>query len=96
MCRPGGPGPARLPRGLLDPNGPEAERYIADALKGQRDGHMLPWAVRDLASGTIVGSKSYGKGSIQGIFPLDSAGVGMRAWMPRASSHSGSAATGEA
>jgi carboxyl-terminal processing protease len=35
-------------------------------------------AVRDHGRGTIVGSRSYGKGSIQGIFPLDSAGVGMR------------------
>lgn len=33
--------------------------YIADALAGQRDGHMLPWAVRDLATGTIVGSTRY-------------------------------------
>lgn len=33
--------------------------YIADALKGQADGHMLPWAVRDLASGEIVGSTRY-------------------------------------
>jgi N-acetyltransferase len=33
--------------------------YIADALKGQRDGHMLPWAVRDLASGAIIGSTRY-------------------------------------
>ena len=33
--------------------------YIADALKGQREGHMLPWAVRDLASGEIVGSTRY-------------------------------------
>jgi len=33
--------------------------YIADALKGQRDGHMLPWAVRDLASGTVVGTTRY-------------------------------------
>lgn len=35
-------------------------------------------AVRDHGRGTIVGSRSYGKGSIQGIFPLESAGVGMR------------------
>ena len=35
-------------------------------------------AIRDHARGTIVGTRSYGKGSIQGIFPLDSAGVGMR------------------
>ena len=33
--------------------------YVAEALKGQRDGHMLPWAVRDLASGTIIGSTCY-------------------------------------
>jgi N-acetyltransferase len=33
--------------------------YVADALKGQRDGHMLPWAVRDLANGSIVGSTRY-------------------------------------
>jgi RimJ/RimL family protein N-acetyltransferase len=33
--------------------------YIADALNGQRDGHMLPWAVRDLASGTIIGTTRY-------------------------------------
>ena len=35
-------------------------------------------AIRDHARGTIVGSRSYGKGSVQGIFPLDAAGVGMR------------------
>jgi len=40
-----------------DPGGTAA--YIADALKGQRDGHMLPWAVRDLASGTVVGTTRY-------------------------------------
>jgi RimJ/RimL family protein N-acetyltransferase len=33
--------------------------YVADALKGQREGRMLPWAVRDLASGAIVGSTRY-------------------------------------
>ena len=33
--------------------------YIARALEGQRAGHMLPWAVRDLASDTIVGSTRY-------------------------------------
>ena len=39
---------------------PEGMRtYVADALQGQRDGHMLPWAVRDLASGTIIGSTRY-------------------------------------
>ena len=33
--------------------------YVADALHGQRDGHMLPWAVRDLASGAVIGSTRY-------------------------------------
>lgn len=33
--------------------------YIAAALKGQQDGHMLPFVVRDLASGDIVGSTRY-------------------------------------
>jgi RimJ/RimL family protein N-acetyltransferase len=41
---------------------PEPEKigsYIEDALKGQREGTMLPWAVRDLASGAIIGSTRY-------------------------------------
>ncbi len=33
--------------------------YIVSALQGQRDGHMLPWAVRELATGTIAGSTRY-------------------------------------
>ena len=33
--------------------------YIASALKGQRDGHMMPWVVRDAASGTVIGSTRY-------------------------------------
>ena len=33
--------------------------YIAEALDGQKLGHMLPWAVRDLESGTIIGSTRY-------------------------------------
>jgi RimJ/RimL family protein N-acetyltransferase len=33
--------------------------YIADALQGQREGRMLPWAVRDLASGAVIGSTRY-------------------------------------
>lgn len=33
--------------------------YIADALAGQQDGQMLPWAVRELASGAIIGSTRY-------------------------------------
>ncbi len=37
----------------------EAAAYIATALEGQRAGHMLPWAVRDLGTGAIVGSTRY-------------------------------------
>ena len=33
--------------------------YIGDAVRGQSDGQMLPWAVRDLKSNTIVGSTRY-------------------------------------
>jgi len=35
-------------------------------------------AMRDHGRATLVGTRSYGKGSIQGIFPLDVGGVGMR------------------
>jgi N-acetyltransferase len=41
---------------------PEPEntrKYIDEALHGQEKGHMLPWAVRDLKSGEIVGSTRY-------------------------------------
>jgi RimJ/RimL family protein N-acetyltransferase len=41
---------------------PEAEQvqaYISGALAGQEKGDMLPWAVRDLKSGAIVGSTRY-------------------------------------
>ncbi|HKG93759.1 MAG TPA: GNAT family protein [Gemmatimonadaceae bacterium] len=34
-------------------------RYIADALAGQAAGHMLPWVVRELSSGDVVGSTRY-------------------------------------
>lgn len=37
----------------------EEEGYIATALAGREAGHMLPWAVRDLASGEIAGSTRY-------------------------------------
>jgi N-acetyltransferase len=33
--------------------------YIADALEGHRNGHMLPWVVRDHATGAILGSTRY-------------------------------------
>ena len=41
---------------------PEPEQthtYIADALAGQEAGHMQPWVVRELTSGTIVGTTRY-------------------------------------
>jgi N-acetyltransferase len=37
----------------------ETEAYIATALAGLKAGHMLPWVVRELASGEIVGSTRY-------------------------------------
>jgi len=37
----------------------ETAAYIADALKGQEAGHMLPWVVRDIATGAIIGSTRY-------------------------------------
>jgi len=37
----------------------EVQAYIAAALEGQRSGHMLPWAVRDLAMDTLVGSTRF-------------------------------------
>lgn len=33
--------------------------YIATALAGQEAGHMLPWAVRELNEGKIIGSTRY-------------------------------------
>jgi carboxyl-terminal processing protease len=35
-------------------------------------------AIRDLHRGTIVGTRTYGKGSVQGIFPLDGTTAGVR------------------
>jgi N-acetyltransferase len=37
----------------------EASAYIEAALEGQRAGHMLPWAVRELTSDAVVGSSRY-------------------------------------
>jgi N-acetyltransferase len=34
----------------------ETRAYVETALAGQREGRVLPWAVRNLATGTIVGS----------------------------------------
>ena len=33
--------------------------YITDALTGQELGHMLPWAVRELGTGEVIGSTRY-------------------------------------
>ena len=37
----------------------ETEKYIDTALQGQKDGHMLPWAVFDMKSASVVGSTRY-------------------------------------
>ena len=37
----------------------ETRKYIETALEGQKAGQMLPWAVRELESGAIVGSTRY-------------------------------------
>ena len=37
----------------------KARAYIDAALEGQQAGHMLPWAVRDIRTNTIVGSTRY-------------------------------------
>lgn len=41
------------------PQPSEARDYITAALAGQEAGHMLPWAVRELKTDTIVGSTRY-------------------------------------
>ena len=41
------------------PEPDNTKKYIEDALKGQERGDMMPWAVRDLKSGAIVGSTRY-------------------------------------
>jgi RimJ/RimL family protein N-acetyltransferase len=33
--------------------------YIDAALAGQQEGHMLPWAIRELTTGKIIGSTRY-------------------------------------
>lgn len=37
----------------------EAAAYVATALKGRDEGHMLPFVVRDVPSGAIIGSTRY-------------------------------------
>ena len=41
------------------PEPDEVRAYIAEGLAGQKQGHMLPWVVRDVLSGAIVGSTRY-------------------------------------
>lgn len=41
------------------PKPEQVESYIQKALAGQAAGHMLPWAVRELASGAVIGSTRY-------------------------------------
>ena len=41
------------------PEPKDTRAYVEAALQGQRDGHMLPFAVRELAGGRIVGSTRY-------------------------------------
>ncbi|HTU27063.1 MAG TPA: S41 family peptidase [Pirellulales bacterium] len=48
-------------------------------------------AIRDHHRGTIIGQRSYGKGSVQGIFPLGAAGAGVRLTTAKFYSPSGAA-----
>jgi len=37
----------------------QTEEYVRNALTGQQKGHMLPWAVRELTTGRVIGSTRY-------------------------------------
>lgn len=63
-----------------DPQG--VARYIDDALEGQRAGHMLPWAVRNVATGAIVGSTRYH----DIVVPVDRVEIGYT-WYSASSQH---------
>jgi RimJ/RimL family protein N-acetyltransferase len=41
------------------PRPEQTKRWLETALEGQAQGHMLPWVVRDLAAGEVVGSTRY-------------------------------------
>lgn len=41
------------------PEPDQTRDYIASALAGQEAGHMLPWAVRELDHGKVIGSTRY-------------------------------------
>jgi carboxyl-terminal processing protease len=55
---------------------------------------ILAGAVRDHRRGTVVGETSYGKGSVQGIFPLASAELGIRLTTAKWYTPSGKAISG--
>lgn len=38
---------------------PTMHQYVAEALEGQKKGDMLPWVVRELSTGTIIGTTRY-------------------------------------
>jgi len=56
---------------------------------------ILAGAIRDHRRGTVVGEKSYGKGSVQGIFPLAAANVGIRLTTAKWYTPSGQAISGQ-
>src|SRR5262249_7532940 len=41
------------------PEADQISKYVETALAGQKVGHMLPWAVREMTTGTIIGSTRY-------------------------------------
>ena len=41
------------------PEPAQTDAYIEDALSGQALGHMLPWAIRELTTGALVGTTRY-------------------------------------
>ena len=41
------------------PTPKDIEAYIAEGLAGQKEGRMLPWAVRELETGAIAGTTRY-------------------------------------
>jgi carboxyl-terminal processing protease len=55
---------------------------------------ILAGAIRDHGRGTVVGEKSYGKGSVQGIFPLAASNVGVRLTTAKWYTPSGQAISG--
>jgi carboxyl-terminal processing protease len=55
---------------------------------------ILAGAIRDHRRGTVVGEKSYGKGSVQGIFPLSVSNVGLRLTTAKWYTPSGQAISG--